>query len=232
MKKNIHVYIIYTLIILFSGFVFGENDSADEWPAGKIGFTDKNRREGVIITYSEKKVLLNKGSLLFIKRGDARIILKIIDMEGKYIRCAVNSDDKSLEIKHAEDVFYSDKLNRNVKYADARKILAELVKLYENFILKVESTEDTLRLSEEVIKFSLTLDKLIPEIKRINSKYPELKKFDVSPPQELQHESGILRLLEPRLRDAFFKIKMYDSDVKVKKAADELHKVLKKMQNE
>jgi len=230
--KKISICLIFTVIISCSTFIHGENISSDEWPVGKIEFIDKNRVEGILIQpVTDKKIFLNKNMLLFLKRGNIQVILKITDIDGKYVRCAVVDDNQSVGIKYSEDVFYSNQLNKNVKYSDARIIIATLIKLYENFILKIESTEDPRLLSEEVIAFSKSLEKLIPEIKRINRKYPELKKFNVSPPLELKNESEILRLLEPRLRDAFFKIKMYNSDEKVKKAADELHKVLKKMEN-
>lgn len=233
MKKNICKFLFYVSVLFFPCYAYGENGSGDEWPAGKIEFTDKNMHEGIVILASpDRKFFLNKNTLLFIKRNNQRIVLKITDIEGKYIRCIVNNNNKSVEIQHSEDVYYSEILNGNMKYTDVRKILSELIKLYENFILKVESTEDTLLLSEEVNKFSRALEKLIPEIKRLNGKYPELKKFEKSPPPELQGESDVLRLIEPRLRDAFFKIKMFNSDEKVKKAADELQRVLKTMATE
>ncbi len=233
MRYSINICAICILIVLFTSFLNGENKPADEICVGKIDFIDKNGLECIVIqTSAEKKIFLNKNMLLLIKRANEAIILKIIDIDGKYIRCAIKDNNREFEIKHNDYVYYSERLNNNIKYADAGKILAELIKLYENFILKVESTEDTRLLSEEVIKFSRDLDKLIPEIKRIYIKYPELKQFNISPPQELKNESGILRMIEPRLRDAFFKIKMYTSDEKVKKAADELQKVLKKMADE
>ena len=233
MIKNILVFLIITISLFLPGYIYGEDNSAEEWLAGRIGFTDKGKREGIAVLASpERKFFLNKDVLLFIKRGNERIILKITDVDGKYIRCAVNSDEKSSEIRYQDDVYYSEKLNGKLKYTDAKIVLSELIKLYENFILKVESTEDTQLLSEEVINFSRTLEKLIPEIKKLNSKYPELKKFEKAPPKELHGESSMLRLIEPRLRDAFFKIKMYDSDEKVKKASDDLQRILKTMVNE
>jgi len=69
-------------------------------------------------------------------------------------------------------------------------------------------------------------------VDRINKRYPELKKFNASFPAELKNESELLELLEPRLRDAFFKIKMYGNNENIKKATDDLQKVLLKMNTE
>jgi len=224
----IAVTFIYSVIAHENAF--SKNNSADEFVIGKIDYIGKSGRDGIVVLSSpEKAYLLDKGVLLLIKRGSEQIVLKINDVDGKYIRCAVNSETGAAVIRHGEDVFYSDSINSSIKYRDAKSILAGLIKLYEDFILKIESTEDPRAISDAVKNFSIELDKLIPEIKRINSKYPELGKFDVSPPAELQNESSRLGLLEPRLRDAFFKIKMFSSDENVKKATVDLQKVLTKM---
>jgi hypothetical protein len=232
-KKNNIIKIIFSMIILFPFYSYGNNNADDEWIAGKIEFTGENRQEGIaVISSPGKKIFLNKNALLFIKKGKARIILKIIDMDGKYFKYNLLNESKGLDIKPGDDVYYSEKLNSNKKYGDVKKILSELIHLYEGFILKIESTEDALIISEAVKKFSMELDMLIPEMKRVNSKYPELKRFSISPPNELKNESEILRILEPRVRDAIFKIKMYSSDERVKKAGEDLQRVLKKLETE
>jgi len=229
-KKNniLKIFILFT--VFFSISAYGNDIDQDEFIIGKLEFTGKSGREGIVIlNVPGKAYLLNKGVLLLIKRGNEKIVLKIDDFAGKYFRCRVNSEKDNAVIKEGEDVYYSDSFNGSIKYRDAKRILGELIKLYENFILKVESTEDTHIIAEAVTVFSVELDKLIPEMKRINSKYPELGKSNVSPPSELQSESEMLEILQPRLKNAFFKIQLYNSDVNVKKATDDLQKVLTKM---
>ena len=175
---------------------------------------------------------MNKGVLLFIRRGKDQVILKITDTAGKYLRCLVNSETGNPVMKYGEDVFYSDSINSSIKYRDAKRIFAEHIRLYENFILKIESTEDTRIIAETVKNLSVELDKLIPEMQRINSRYPELGRSDVPPPLELQGEANMLEALEPRLKDAFFKVQMFSSDEKVRNAAADLQKVLTKLKTD
>ncbi|MCL2154101.1 MAG: hypothetical protein FWH53_00400 [Leptospirales bacterium] len=227
MKKLI--IMIFTLSALLTA-LYGKN-TKDEFIIGKTEFSSKNSLEWIVIINSpEKKYMLKDGALLVIKRGDKHIVLKINDSEGKYLKCGVvnkNSD----AIKHGEDVYYLDSMNSSTKYKDAGRILAELIKLYQDFIFKIESTDDPLIISTAMKDFSSSLNDLIPEMKRINDKYPELKNFNTDPPDELKNESDMLEALEPRLNEAFFKIKILSDDKNIKKAMDDLHEVLLKMGN-
>jgi hypothetical protein len=201
-----------------------------EFIAGKVEFINKSGTEGIVLLSSPGKAyLLNKGVLLTINRNDKPVILKITDVQGLHLRCLINSETETARLIYGENVFYSDTINSSIKYRDAKRILSQLIKLYEEFIFKIESTEDPAIIANTVNSFSAELDKLLPEMKRVNSKYPELEKFKLSPPAELLNESAMLEVLEPRLRDAFFKIQMFGSDENIKKATDDLHKVLQKM---
>ena len=147
----------------------------------------------------------------------------------------------TLSGKDAKDEFIAGKtefvdksgleMNSNTKYKDAEKILTELIKLYQDLIFKVESTNDPLMISIAMNEFSSSLNNLIPEMKRINNKYPELKNFNTAPPDELRNQSDMLEALEPRLKEAFFKIKILSDDKNIKKAMDDLHEILLKMGN-
>ncbi len=217
-------------LFLLSTVVYAKEIPDYEFIAGKVEFISKSGSEGIVLLSSPgKEYLLNKGVLLIIKRADMQIVLKITDVQGTNLRCAINSEAETGRLIHGENVFYSDTINSSIKYRDAKRILSQLIKLYEEFIFKIESTEEPVVMANTVNGFSIELDKLLPEMKRINSKYPELEKFKLSPPAELLGESAMLEVLEPRLRDAFFKIQMFGSDEKVKKATDDLHKVLQKM---
>ncbi len=230
MKKSLSIKLIIFIMISYPVFANGKENPSDEFVIGKIEFIEKSGKEGIVVLNSpDKAYLLNKGVLLVIKRGNENIILKADDVDGKYLRCVVTSPAAGTLLNAGENVYYSDSLNSSIKYRDAKKILLQMIKLYENFILKIESTEDPKLIADAVKNFSLELDKLIPEMKRMNSKYPELEKFNISAPAELQNESAMLEVLEVRLRDAFFKVKIYGSDENVKKATEDLQKILSKI---
>ncbi len=233
MKINNLIKVLLFPAILISLIAYGAEHASDGYVIGKLEFTGETGRDGIVVINSpEKKYLLTKGALLFVVRGNEQINLKIDDADGKFLRCTVNSKNGTILLKHGEDVYYSDTLNSGIKYSDAKKILSELIKLYEDFILKIESTEDPPVIAAAVNKFSSSLNIFIPEIKRINGKYPELEKFNLAPPEELKSEAAKLDVLESRLRDAFIKVKMFGTDENVRKAIDELQKVLLKMKAE
>lgn len=222
--------ISFLFIILLSSLIYAEVTPDYEFIAGKVEFINKSGTEGIVLLSSPGKAyLLNKGVLLTINRNGKPVILKITDVQGLHLRCLINSETETARLVYGENVFYSDTINSSIKYRDAKRILSQLIKLYEEFIFKIESTEDPAIIANTVNSFSAELDKLLPEMKRVNSKYPELEKFKLSPPAELLNESAMLEVLEPRLRDAFFKIQMFGSDENIKKATDDLHKVLQKM---
>ena len=224
------IYVLLIILFLLSSVVYAKETPDYEFIAGKVEFINKNGSEGIVLLSSPGKAyLLNKGVLLIVRRGDKQIVLRITDVQGVHLRCSVNSEKEKDRLIYGEDVYYSEVINSGIKYRDAKRILSQLIKLYEEFIFKIESTEDPAVMANTVNSFSAELDKLLPEMKRINSRYPELEKFKLSPPAELLNESAMLEVLEPRLRDAFFKIQMFGSDENVKRATDDLHKVLQKM---
>ncbi|MCL1865587.1 MAG: hypothetical protein FWF73_07230 [Spirochaetes bacterium] len=231
MKKIITGIFILSFILSFLLSALYGKDSKDEFIIGKTEFSNKNGSEWIVtVNSTDKKYMLKTGALLAIKRGDKHIVLKINDSDGKYLKCAaVNKNSDA--IKYGEDVYYLDSMNSNIKYKDAERILAELIKLYQDFILKIESNDDPLIISTAMKEFSSSLGSLIPEMKRINDKYPELKNFNIDPPDELKNESDMLEALEPRLKEAFFKIKILSEDKNIKKAMDDLHNTLLKMDN-
>ena len=226
MKKFVIIIFILSTLLTLSG-----KDAKDEFIAGRTEFVDKSGLEWIVIVNSpEKKYMLKNGSVLVVKRADKHIALKINDSDGKYLKCTAENKNAG-SIKHGEDVYYLDSMNNNTKYKDAERILAELIKLYQDFIFKIESTNDPIIISTAMKEFSSSLNTLIPEMNRINDKYPELKNFNVAPPDELKNESYMLEALEPRLNEAFFKIKILSDDKNIKKAMDDLHEILLKMGN-
>ena len=226
MKKLLIIIFILSPLVTLSG-----KDAKDEFIVGKTEFGNKSGLEWIVtVNAPEKRYMLKTGSVLAIKRGNKHIALKINDSDGKYLKCAV-IDKNADAVKHGEDVYYLDSMNSSTKYKDAERILAELIKLYQNFIFKIESTDDPLIISTAMREFSSSLNHLIPEMKRINDKYPELKNFNTDPPKELKNVSDMLEALEPRLNEAFFKIKILSNDKNIKKAMDDLHEVLLKMGN-
>ncbi len=199
---------------------------------GKIIFKNESSLEVMLLSSKETPSLyVVRGSTLQSGKGSSVVKMTVTDICGQYIRCAVDKQrNRTLAgLKDGEPVFFTDSSNEKVKYGDAKILLASLVKVYENFIFRVESVEDPAAISGFMDSFSTDIENLIPEIDRLYKKYPELRNFYTEPPAELKYESDTLRMLEPALKNAFFKINLYSADPAVKKSIEKLNGVLARL---
>ncbi len=238
MKLNMHKILNYTLGVLF--IIISTSSSRQlfsnegEREIGKVLFKSESSGEVMVISSVETPSLfVVKGSLLNIGKGEESVKVSVIDICGLYIRCSVaeKGDKKIFSVKEGDGVFYSDSSNASVRYSDVKKILSALIKLYEDFIYRVESSDEPVIISENVERFASDLEKILPEMERLNSKYPELKNFYSEPPPELKYESENLQRLEPALTNVFFKINLYRDEPAVKNSISRLQKVLSRMRN-
>lgn len=233
MKSVSGKIVILTVLVLAVAFTTASADNdMGVREIGKVLFKNQSSSEIMVLSSVENPSLyIVKGSVLDIVKGGSDIKISVTDICGQYIRCTMaGGEEKKLSsVKEGDIAFYSDSSNASVKYGDAKRVLDVLIKLYEDFIFKVESVEDPAVISEYIDRFTSDIEKLIPEMERLNRKYPELLKFYTGPPVELKYESETLKLLEPALRNTFFKINIYAEDPAVKKSIEKLHKVLEKM---
>lgn len=220
---------IFIIASAMRGLSADKNNRSREF--GKVLFKNESSSEVMVISAVESPSLyITKGSILGIGNGEKSFKISVIDISGLYIRCkTVNSSRLLSGIKEGDVVYLSESGNALVKYSDVKIVLAALIKLYEDFIFKVESVDEPAVISEYIERFSSDIEKIIPEMERFNSKYPELLKFYTEPPAELKYESETLKLLEPALGNVFFKIKIYAEDPAVKKSIEKLNKVMEKM---
>lgn len=195
---------------------------------GRILFISQSASEVMVLSGADNPSLyVVRGSVLYSGKGEKAARLLVTDVCGSYIRCGTVKTEKKLfsGLKEGDTVFYSDSSNENVKYNDVRIVLGSMIKLYEDFIFRIESVEDPALISGYIDSFSSEIEKMIPEMDRLYRKYPELLDFYSSPPSELRYESETLKLLEPSLKNAFFKIKIYAENPQVKRSIEKLNGV-------
>lgn len=232
MNKIILRISLTSALILSAALLSASDPDSGRFEIGRIIFKNESSLELMILSIKENPSLyVVKGSILQAGKGDSIIKITVTDICGQYIRCTVDRLwSKNLsQLKDGEPVFYSDSSNEKVKYGDAKIMLASLVRIYENFIYRVESVEDPAAISGFMDSFSTDIEKLIPEIDRLYKKYPELRNFYTEPPAELKYESETLRMLEPALKNAFFKINLYSADPAVRKSIEKLNVILARL---
>lgn len=227
--------------ILFSAFIISAAvealpapDNNGSMEIGKVLFKNESAAEVMVLSSVETPSLyIANGSILNIGKRGSELKVTVTDICGLYIRCRVISSNSRLlpDMKVGDIVYLSASGNASVKFSDVKILLSSLIKLYEDFIFRIESVDDPAVISAYIDSFSADLEKLLPEMERLNRRYPELLKFYSEPPAELKFESETLKLLEPALGNAFFKIKIYAEDPAVKKSLDKLQKVLERMRS-
>lgn len=230
--RIIKLFIITVFIFTVSAVIAAPENKTGLREFGRVLFINETSSE--VMVFSDMKtpsLFITAGSVLQIGKSDKPQKIRVTDICNSYIRCFVlKRDDKSLfPFKEGDTVFISDSSNENIKYNDVKIALSALIKTYEDFIFRIESVEEPAVIADYIDRFTSELEKMIPEMERLNSKYPELLKFFSEPPVELKFESETLKLLEPALKNAFFKINIYAEDPVVKKSIEKLYKVIEKM---
>ncbi len=224
---------VFLSLFLFFGGVEAHAGKAEQIPSslGKVIFLSAERLEILFEKKDSGILLLSEGLTVHIPAGGKNIHFRITDVEGKYLRCTIYEEAKSLfsEIKEGSAVFNSRDINSRMKYYDAKILLSSMIRLYEKFIYDVESADDPALLARHVVKFTGELDLLIPEIVRITKVYPEFSRGLKSVPHEIKSEAAVLRRLEARLGDVFYKIRSHSGNEAVSDAAMGLQKVLQKL---
>jgi hypothetical protein len=229
--KKINI-VILSLLIVIPCAAFSENSGSADTPLGEIEFVSPGRGEILVRSMnSNPGLVISPENSVYVKiAGGEKINFTVKEISGIFIKCAVEGENSGIfSVKAGMAVYDNSSLNSRSKYYDAKAVLRRLIKLYEDFIIAVESTEKPLLIAEAVENFSSNLEILIPDMALVNKKYPELKDFDVNPPPELASESALLKKIEPRLKDIFYKIRGYMNDEHVNAGMLKLQKVLEKM---
>ncbi|HQO39276.1 MAG TPA: hypothetical protein PK986_02300 [Spirochaetota bacterium] len=230
MKKTGTAAIIL-LLLLFSPLYSA--DKTEDIPVGKIEFISAARCEVIVYAATDNGLAAaSTGSVLYTLSEKNRIRLTVAQTEGRFIRCTFkcSKNDKSL-IREGADVLFAESDNTASGYADVKIFINRLLGIYRDFILDVESSDDPRIIADSVNRLSDSLELLIPEIKRLNAKYPELGNFMDSPPAELKPGVSLLNRTGPLMSDALLKASRLRADKSVAEALKRLEAVMEKMKS-
>lgn len=75
--------------------------------------------------------------------------------------------------------------NKAEKYADVKSAMNDIIKLQENYIGSLEKAKDSKEFIAAVKTFGEGMEKLMPKMKELDKKYPEMKN-QKEPPAELK----------------------------------------------
>jgi len=221
MKKELIIAVILSIFIPSASHTEGATDI----PVGKVEFISSARCEAIIRASSDSGLAVAAGgSVLYTADGKNRVTLTVTGSEGRFIRCTFRcSGTGKPELSEGAAVYFAESDNKAAGYADLKVLIHRLIGAYREFILAMESAEDPAATSAAINRLADSIELLIPEINRLNKRYPDLNRYMVSPPEEIKADVELLNQTGPLVSDAFYRI----SKMPPHKSVDEVLKRLK-----
>ena len=110
-------------------------------------------------------------------------------------------------------------------YADVKKVLADGNKVLESFLDDMGKAESADQVANILTDFNKAMGKLMPEMRQLEEKYPELLKGQEIPP-ELGEVGQKSMELWKQFPNVLMQAQQYADNEKVQKAMDELQNIL------
>jgi uncharacterized protein YjgD (DUF1641 family) len=113
------------------------------------------------------------------------------------------------------------------KYADAKKVNKEYMALVQGYIDDLDKTESAQDAAKAIDRFADGMQALLPKMKALAEKYPELKDRD-NIPEELKEMQAEAAEVGKKMGSAMMKLMPYMQDPEVQKAQKRLQETMKK----
>ena len=120
------------------------------------------------------------------------------------------------------------KVYGQAKYEEVKPVLERMATSLEKFIGDLEKVENADAVVAAFASYTDTMEKLVPDIKAIIKKYPELKD-EKNHPEELKPLTGKIEELSKKMIGVMGKIQPYATDPKVVAASQRFMEVMGKL---
>ena len=114
------------------------------------------------------------------------------------------------------------------KYSDVKKVNEEYIQLVEKYISDMDKATSAKDAAKAINSFGDGMEKVLPEMKKMSEKYPELKN-NVTPPEELKESQMKAEATGKKMVGAMMKIMPYMRDPEVQTAQKRLSTIMMKM---
>lgn len=111
------------------------------------------------------------------------------------------------------------------KYADAKEVMADSLKVMESFIGDMDKASDSQAVVKAINAFSKDMADLKPKLQDLEKKYPELKD-QAEPPEELKPMVKQMEEMSGKMMNAMMKLMQYANDPEVQKAQEAMTKLM------
>ena len=109
------------------------------------------------------------------------------------------------------------------KYSDAKDITEKYIVLIEDYIAGLNKAENAKDVAKTINRFADGMEKIMPEMRKITEKYPELKDKS-NPPDELKDTQKRAEEMGKKLVESMMQLMPYMMDKEVQKAQERLGK--------
>jgi uncharacterized protein YjgD (DUF1641 family) len=114
------------------------------------------------------------------------------------------------------------------KYREAKKVMAAQLEAMKTYVSDIEKAENSKEMAESITAYSREIKKLIPEIKKMNEKYPELLSEEKRP-EEMREIYLEFKGFSEKIQGAMFKVMKHMNDPEVRSAIKEQGEVMSGM---
>ena len=114
------------------------------------------------------------------------------------------------------------------KYGDAEKVLSEEITSMSTFAEEMEKAGDADAVAAAINTFTKGIEKLVPQLKELTEKYPEMK-AGKDLPASLKKQMAEAESLGQKLQAGMMKTMQYMMNPKVRKAWEEYGRIMSAM---
>ena len=113
------------------------------------------------------------------------------------------------------------------KYADAKELNEDAVKVMEEYVAELDKSGNAKDVATAMNHFADKMEALMPKMKKLAEKYPELKDTS-NPPEELRDSQKKAEALGQKMAGSMMKIMPYMNDPQVQKAQERMNAAMMK----
>ena len=107
------------------------------------------------------------------------------------------------------------------KYADVKELNEDVAKVMDEYVAELEKSDNAQDVAKAINRFSDKMEALMPKMKKLAGKYPELQdKSNV--PEELKESQKKAEALGQKIAGSMMKIMPYMNDPEVQKAQERM----------
>jgi hypothetical protein len=114
------------------------------------------------------------------------------------------------------------------KYEDVKEVNGDMVTIMDEYAAEIDKSANAQDVVKAINRFADKMEALVPKMKKLAEKYPELENMD-NPPEELKESQAKAEAVGQKIAGSMMKIMPYMNDPEVKKAQERMSETMMNM---